>query len=208
MSSTGPATRGKSRSSFNLPPGKGSRKPGAVSEIAAVRSGSDFRDEMISLPGTKSKKRDSNQYSAEKTPRYPDASSRPVQDVPSVVLAGSRPQVIQPQVPEERTPAAGTQAPALKQPSLPPESAMAQRAPRIRPSSPVITETPVQKRPVSTGRAEGASRRPSLTETPAVIPPTKRCTTTCEEITRIRIRRDSPLKTYPGKKQRSGSSTN
>ena len=43
-------------SSFNLPPGKGSRKPGAVSEIAAVRSGSDFRDEMISLPGDEVKK--------------------------------------------------------------------------------------------------------------------------------------------------------
>jgi cell division GTPase FtsZ len=158
-------------SSLNLPPGKGSRKPGAVSEIAAGRSGSDFRDEMISLPGTKSKKRDSDQYSAERTPRHPDTSSRSVQDVPSVVSAGSRPQVIQPQVPEERTPAAGTRAPALEQPSLHQESAMAQRAPRIRPSGPVITETPVQKRPVSTGRAEGASSRPSLTETPAVIPP-------------------------------------
>jgi cell division GTPase FtsZ len=158
-------------SSLNLPPGKGSRKPGAVSEIAAVRSGSDFRDEMISLPGTKVKKRVSNQYSTEKTPRYPDASSRPVQDAPSVVSAGSRPQVIQPQVPEERRSAAGTRGPALEQPSLPPESAIAQRAPRIRPSSPVITETPVQKHPISTGRAEGASRRPSLTETPAVVPP-------------------------------------
>ncbi len=157
-------------SSFNLPPGKGSRKPGAVSEIVAVRGGSDFRDEMISLPGTKSKMRNSDQYSAERTPRYPDASSRPVQATQSVDLAGSRPQVIQPHVPEEMTPATRTRAPVPEQPSLPPESAMAQRAPRIKHSSPVITETPVQRHPVSTGRAEGASRRPSFAETPAVVP--------------------------------------
>ena len=158
-------------SSLNLPRGKGSRKAGAVSEIATVRSGSEFRDEMISLPGTKSKQRSSDQYLAEKTPQHQDASGKPVQVFPSVVPAGSQPQVTREPVPEEKAPAAGTQAPAFEHPSLPPESAMTQRAVRIRPSGPAITETPVQQHSISTGWAEGASRRPSLTETPAVSPP-------------------------------------
>ena len=157
-------------SSLNLPPSKGSRQAGAASEIAAVRSGSEFRDEMISLPGTKSKQRSSDQYLAENTPQYQDASGKPVHAFPSVVPVGSQ-RVTREPVPEERAPAAGTQALAFEHPSLPPESAVAQRAARVRPSGPTITETSVQQHPISRGRAEGEKRRPTLTETPAVSPP-------------------------------------
>jgi cell division GTPase FtsZ len=158
--------------SLNLPSGAGSRKAGAVSEIAASWDGPELRDEMISLPGERPKKRSPDNYPAEKTVVYSDASLKPVQAPPSGAPAGSQHQAVRrlPRVLEERDPATGTRISSPEQPRSPPEPAAAQRIPQTRPAAPVFTETPEQRHTIPAGRDEGVAHRPPVRETPAVSP--------------------------------------
>ncbi|MGA2161851.1 MAG: hypothetical protein ABSG28_06625 [Methanoregula sp.] len=143
--------------SLNLPPGAGPRKPGAVSEIAAAWSGTELRDDMISLPGERTKKRALDGYAAEKAVQHPDAALKRVQGQPSVVPSGSRQRAVQPRVPENRETIRGMQGtPPPDRQGLSPEPVETQRAPPAKLVGPALTETPV--------------RRPPLKETPAVSP--------------------------------------
>jgi len=151
--------------SFNLPKGVGSRKTSAVSEIAAAWDGPELKDEMISLPGERPKKRGADYYPVEKTEVYTDTPLTPVQDQ-SVAPIGSQPQAIRhSRILADEDSATGFQLPASR-PSV------MQRESPIRSTDPT-PGTPVQHHPNTPGRSDGVSHRPTLTETPASSPPTR-----------------------------------
>jgi len=145
--------------SLNLPPGAGLRKPGAVAEIAAAWNDSELRDDMISLPGERPKKRAPDQIHAEENTRNPDASLKPVRAPSSVFPAGSRQQAVRPRILEETGIATGVRAPppttehqgSLRAPAVP------QRASPAKAADQALKGTPVY--------------RHALKETPAVSPP-------------------------------------
>jgi tubulin-like protein CetZ len=158
---------GGGSTSFNLPMSAGSRKTGAVSEIAAAWDGPDLRDEMISLPGERPKKRETEYYPAEKTVPYSDTTLTQVQDPQSVVPRESQSQAIprRPRVLAEED-SATAQVPPLT-------PAVTQRESPIRSTDPTPRKMPVQHPPNTPGRNEGVSHRPSLTESPTPLPPAR-----------------------------------
>lgn len=153
--------------SFNITKGAGSRKTSAVSEIAAAWDGPELRDEMISLPGERPTKRGADYYPAEKTALYTDTPLTPVQDPQSVAPIGAQPQAIRhPRILADEYSATGGQV-------LSPTPAVPQKESPIRSTDPTSGKMPVQQHPSTQGRNEGVSHRPTLTETPAPLPPAR-----------------------------------
>ena len=172
--------------SLNLPPGAGPRKPGAVSEIAAAWNGSELRDDMISLPGERPKKRTPDQIPAEENARNPELSLKPVRAPSSVFPAGSRQQAVRPRILEETGPATGIQAPptpeqqgSLREPAIP------QRASHTKVADQAFKGTPVH--------------RHALKETPAVSPPKPDAPPPLKRSLESGYERSPPLQHIPAK---------
>ena len=119
-------------SSLNLPPVGDLRKAGGAPEIRAVWSGTELRDEMISLPGERSKKRSTPHHPDDEPGRYPDTPLPPVRAPPSPQPVSSRQQGGRPRILEERGKPAVTKTPSFPEEyEIPGKPAISQRSPPV-----------------------------------------------------------------------------
>ena len=100
-------------SSLNIPPVGDLQKAGGAPEIRALWSGTELRDDMISLPGERSKKRSTLHHPEDEPGRYPDTPLPPVRAPPSPQPVSSRQQVVRPRILEERGKPAATKTPSF-----------------------------------------------------------------------------------------------
>ena len=96
--------------SFNLPPSLNPQKTSETSDINAVRSGGNLRDEMITLSGERPKKKSSPYSSDTEIHKVTDVPPPQVRTSPPVSPDDSRKQVMRPRIREETRNPTGTSA--------------------------------------------------------------------------------------------------
>ena len=121
-------------SSLNLPPVGNLRTTGGASAIPTVWSGTELRDDMISLPGENPKKRGPHRHLGDEFDLVPETSAPPVRVSTSAPREVSRQQAVRPRILEERKGGGETQHPASPvSVDGPVKPAVSQRVPPIMP---------------------------------------------------------------------------